>query len=319
LEEIMYGSVQSLSRFVLCVALFACGEEHTTPPPPTVAVAPPAPPHAQPPPAPAIDLHLDGGYEMLRPVHDGRLTVIPIVQKTPAATPAKYLTLEAGMTRHLVTVKELPDWQVDTVRIRNKSREPVFAMAGELIVDALQDRVIARDTIIPPHASLQVAVRCVEQNREKGGNSFHPGNALAEIDLRQTVVQQPQTAVWALVDVINQRLGLTPPTKTYRLAAQAQPADRASGLAQQLQALPEHASVVGLAVAIDGKVVAIDRFASPDLYEQLEGELVGSYVASDGGPPHEGRTLVPDDIRALAGTSTLVTTTEASFVALQPM
>src|SRR5438309_1883741 len=116
----MYGSVHSLPRFVLCVALFACGEERATPPPPSVAIAP-EPPQAQPPPK-SVDLHLDGGYEMLRPLHDGRLTVIPIVQKTPAAVaPAKYLTLEAGMTRHLVTVKELGDWQVDTVRIRNKS------------------------------------------------------------------------------------------------------------------------------------------------------------------------------------------------------
>jgi hypothetical protein len=319
LEEIMLRSVRSLSRFVLCVALAACGDPHAAPPPPAVAVAPP-PPQANPAPKPAVDLHLDGGYEMLHPLHDGRLTVIPIVQKTPpAVVPVKYLALEAAMTRHLVTVRELGEWQVDTVRIKNKSNQPIFAMSGELVIDALQDRVIARDTIIPPHASVQVAVRCVEQNREKGGRTFHAGNALAELDLRQSIVHQQQTQVWQMVDAINQRLGLTPPTKTYRLAAQAQPADRAGQLAQQLNALPEHAQIVGLAVAIDGQVQSIDRFVSPDLYEQLEGELVGSYVASDGGPPHEGKTLVPDDIRALSTNPSAVTTTEASLVALQPL
>ncbi len=132
------------------------------------------------------------------------------------------------------------------------------------------------------------------------------------------MVQQQQAQVWAQVEVINKRLGLAPPTKTYRLAAQAQPADRAASLVQQLTALPERDRIVGLAVAIDGHMVAIDRFASPELYQALEGELVGSYVASDGGPPHEGHTLVPDDLRTLASSPTLVTQTEASFIALQP-
>jgi hypothetical protein len=313
LEENMYRSVHLL----LFVTLVACrGESTPTPPPPST----PAPPVAKllPPPAP-IDLHLGDGYQMLHPLHDGRLTVIPIVANTVPASPTKYITLEAGMARHLVGVRELGEWQVDTVRIKNKSREPVLAMSGELIVDALQDRVIARDTIIPPHSSANVNVRCVEQNRERGERTFHPGNALAELDLRQVVVQQSQPQVWAQVDQINARLGLSPPTKTYRQAAQAQPADRASSLVQQLAALPERDRMVGLAVAIDGQIMAIDRFASPELYQQLEGELLGSYVASDGGPPHEGKhTLAPADVRSLLQ-SPNATTTDASFVVLAPI
>lgn len=313
------------SWFVLCVALAACGDERTESSGPSVAPTPSAvaPPAAKPAPPPAkpVDLSFGTGYELRRPLHDGRLTIVPIVQTAARSTALPhYVTLQSAMNRHIVTVRELGDWQVDTVRIKNKSREPVFAMAGEVIVDALQDRVIARDVVIPPHTSIQVAVRCVEQNREQGGRTFHAGNALAELDLREPIVHQAQTQVWAQVDTINQRLGLSPPTKTYRIAAQAQPTARAAQIQQQLAALPDRANLVGLAVAIDGKVVAIDRFASPQLYQDMESELLGSYAASDDGPPHEGNhTLSPDDVRALAGNQQQATTTDASFVAIQAL
>ena len=307
----MYRSVHAL----MLVTMAACGGDRTTPPPPSPAplAKAEAPPTTKP-----IDLHLGDGYQMLHPLHDGRLTIIPIVATTPAPQ-TKFVSLESAMAQHKVTVRELADWQVDTVRIKNKSREPVFAMSGELIIDALQDRVIARDTIIPPHASVNVAVRCVEQNRERGDRTFHAGNALAELDLRQVVVHQSQPQVWAQVDQINARLGLTPPSKTYRLAAQQQPAARVGVIVQQLASLPERDRMVGLAVALDGQVIAIDRFESPGLYQQLEGELLGCYTASDGGPPHEGKhALAPDDVRALAASAD-ATTTEASFVVLAPI
>lgn len=308
----MYRSVQPLPCLVLCVAVAACGGDRGEPRPHT---APPAPQAAPKPAAPPVDLSLGAGYEMRHPVHDGRLTLIPIVASAPPAAP-QYLTLEDGMARHLVRVKELADWQVDKVRIKNKSDQPLFAMTGELIVDALQDRVLAEDIVIPPHTSRRVSVRCVEQNRERGGDVFHAGNALAELDLRELVAHQSQTQVWAQVDTINARLGLAPPTKTYRLAAQAQPAARRDALAAQLAQVPDRERMVGLAVAIDGKLVAFERFASPALYQQLERELVGAYVASDSGPPHEGRALLPEDVRRFALAT--ATTTDASTIILQP-
>ena len=73
--------------------------------------------------------------------------------------------------------------------------------------------------------------------------------------------------------------------------------------------------MVGLAQVLDGQVVAIDRFATPELFASLEHELLGSYIASEHSPPHEGRTLLPDDVSTLAKDAHGVTTA-ASFVAL---
>ena len=90
-------------------------------------------------------------------------------------------------------------------------------MRGEMIVDALQDRVIAEDRVIPAGRTVRVSVRCVEQGRE-GTLAFHTNHLMAEYALREAIARM-QEQIWAMVPEINQRLGLVAPTKTYRAAA----------------------------------------------------------------------------------------------------
>lgn len=299
---------------LIAIGCGACSDEERPPPAPPVAVAVAAPSAAAP--QRPIDVSLGAGFEMRRPVRDGRIAVIPIVAASPSS--AEYLTLHDGTTRRLVTVRELsPAWEVDELRIRNKSALPLFVMRGELVEGGVQDRVIAQDRVIRPHEAAVVKVRCVEHDRQTGGKSFAAPGLLAELDLRRTVAYQPQEAVWAKVVQINQRQHLSPRTGTYRGAAAQQPTERRDRLAQQLAAHPDHDRIVGLAAVVDGEVVAIDRFASPELYRQLEGELLGSYVAGDDGTPHEGKTTLPDDVRALAMHDELTVTTDASTIVLR--
>ena len=282
-----------------------------TPPPPVVAK-----------PAVPIDLSLGDGFQMLHPIRDGRLAVIPIVQTGGVTDDTSYLTLADGVARDLVTVRELgrgDSFVVDTVRIKNKSHQPLFVMSGEMIVEGLQDRVIAEDRVIPPGKSVRVSVRCVEMGREDGSLAFSSARALVEFAVREAVTFKTQTEVWAQVAEINTHLGLAPPSKTYRLAMHLQTAPVASERRDRLTAaiagLQAHARIVGLAQVVDGEVVAIDRFATPELFAGLESELLGSYIASDDGAPHEGRTFLPRDVRALAA-SPDARRTAASFSVL---
>jgi hypothetical protein len=310
---------------VLCASLVACGEERAKPAP---ASAPPISAEAtvtpEPAPAPAApkvsDLSLGTGHEMRSVVRDGRLTLVPIIA-TAAIPETKYITLDEGMRTRKVTVREMPgDWQVDTVRITNRSRFAMLGLRGELILDAKQDRVLAEDVVIEPGATREVAARCIEHDRDRGGSRFRSGNAMAELSLRRLVAHSDQTAVWAQVDVINARLGISNHTKTYRHAAarhaRAPVSERAGRLATQLAAHPDRDRMVGLAIALDGQVLAIDRFATPELYRSLEPKLLGSYAATDDGVVLEGRQLTPDAVRALAS---LGENTDASFVALQAL
>jgi hypothetical protein len=168
--------------------------------------------------APKIDLSLGEGYEMRRPINDGRLTIIPIIT-THAAPMQKFVTLHDGMRKGIVSVREVggsDDWEVDTVRVTNQSNEPLVILEGELIEDAMQDRITAENVVIDPHKTQRISVRCVEEDRDHGGTTFHAGNAIAELSLRRTLVHRDQEAVWSKVKQINAREKLYPSTNTYR-------------------------------------------------------------------------------------------------------
>ena len=289
------------------------------------APAPPAAPPAAaslPARAPAPDPSLGDGFELRGAVRDGRLALLPIVA-TGAVDQTDYVTLQEGMARGVVSVREMPDgWEVSAVRVRNGSSRPLLALQGEVIVEAHQDRVLAESAVIEAGATREIAVRCVEAARGEGGARFRPSGAFAELALRRVVVHRDQGQVWNEVDQINRRLGLSPETKTYRgaaaLQARGETAARRDRLAALLAAHPDRARMVGVAVAVDGKVLAVDRFANPALYRRLEPRLLASYAAGDEGPSREGRRLTPDDVRALARLPRALATTGASYVALRP-
>ena len=312
---------------VLVISAIGCGSgDSSNPPDPRAAI--PAPVDPAKPPPPPIDLSLGNDAHMAHPIRDGRVSVIPIVANAPIADTTSYLTLAEGLGRNLVTVRELgrnDEFVVDTVRIKNKSRQPLFVMSGELILDGLQDRAIAEDRVIPPGKTVRVSVRCVEMGREEGRLAFTSGHAIVEASLRQAIAFKTQTDVWQRVSEINGHFGLAPPSKTYRLAAalQASPAatTRRDHVMTQLAALPDHERLVGLVQVVDGAIVSIDRFATPELFVALESELIGSYLASDGGPPHEGHTLLPGDVRGFMSDSwsaSHTTKTAASTIMMAP-
>jgi hypothetical protein len=273
-------------------------------------------------PATAPDLSLGDGFELRTAVRDGRLALLPIVA-TGAVAKTEYVTLPEGMARGQVWVREMPDeWDVGSVQVHNGTQRPLLGLQGEIILDAQQDRVLAETVVIPPGTTQEVSVRCVESGRSEGSTRFRTSSVIAELSLRRVIAQKDQSAVWAEVDRINERHGLSPETHTYRHAAalltRGELAARRDRLAALLDTHPDRARMVGVAVAVDGVVLAVDRFASPALYRRLEPRLLASYAASSEGQPREGRRLTPDDIRALTQRPGALETTTASAIALRP-
>ncbi|HEY5933697.1 MAG TPA: DUF6569 family protein [Kofleriaceae bacterium] len=296
----------SVLVFAVVGAVGGCRETPPPPPPERITNVPALDelPKPSEPPPPAIDLALADGLEMRRPIKDGRLTIIPIIATRPGigtGNPPPYVTLHSGMARGDVRVTELGPWDVDTVRITNTSENPIAILGGEVILDGKQDRVLQHAVVIPRNSTKLVAARCVERHREHGGDRFSSGNAIAELSLRKVIATGNQDAIWARVNVINRREGLSPGTQTYRHAARKLASnERVAAIMKQLAGREERKQIVGLAVAIDDKVVAIDRFATPELYRALEPQLIAGYLPETDGDEIAEKTISPDAVRALA-------------------
>lgn len=249
------------------------------------------------------DVVIANNLEVRGAIKDGRVTLVPIVATAPMKLASfDYVTLDEGMKSGAVTVREMPEFDVGTVTVSNTSSQPLFVMSGELIWDGHQDRMFAETRVIQAHHTEQVSVNCVELGRDAGGHAFHRSHLLVELPLRQMVRYGTQQRVWDTVASINSRLNLAPQTQTYRYAAQRQDsgdaAKRRDHLVHELEAAPEHEQFIGMAIAYDGEIVAIDRFANHALFAKLAPELIGSYITGEDGKPREGNQPTAAVIRA---------------------
>jgi hypothetical protein len=144
----------------------------------------------------------NGPYRVLAPIESGNLLLFPVVRasgKSAGATP--FITLdegiksgdvevtEAGKARGLVRrrgsvgvpptyhddrFRGAPDYpddnergdEVNTLVLVNHSDKPLLLLAGEIVTGGKQDRIIAKDRIVPAGADpIDLGVFCIEPGR----------------------------------------------------------------------------------------------------------------------------------------------------------
>jgi hypothetical protein len=115
----------------------------------------------------------ESGAEMIRRSRDGRPMAIP----------------------------EQRGASVNQLVLINRGSKPLLLLAGELVSGGKQDRIIARDRIVPPGAApLPLDVFCVENGRWSAGVQFSAGKMMVHPSVReQAAVNQEQDKVWAAV------------------------------------------------------------------------------------------------------------------------
>lgn len=280
-----------------------------------------------------VDTPVDS-CRVLAPIESGNLLLFPVVRtsKAPGATP--FLTLDEGIKSGQVEVTEAgkvsglvrprtatpaPAYrgdQVNTLVLVNNSDKPLLLLAGEIVTGGKQDRVIAKDRIVPAGSDpIDLGVFCIEpgrwtQDTATFGSSAKSGmgSFMVQPTVREkAMVAKDQHEVWNSVNGAIAQMGIAaaPPmasggpqlrsgigggglgTTSYARAMQnssvSAKVDEAAAPVmksrEQVLARLREENAVGVVVAVRGEIVWADLFADTDLLARYWTKLVRSYAA----------------------------------------
>jgi hypothetical protein len=249
-----------------------------------------------------------------KPIQHGRLTIFPVYGPSSTNIDSRYITLDEAMSQGLVTIGEmgsmaprilreqnpgvihpfLPSASVNQLALVNRADRPLILLAGEIVSGGKQDRVVARDRVVPPHSDpVPLGVFCVEPGRWTGLTmEFSAAKLIAHPDLRkQAMVANDQQKVWDEVAISNGNMVANAPAamagaSAFRAQVGTSYAKTAGADAIQ-QSIAESASAIlpqipddaaGVIVAVDGRIVWADVFPSAALFRRYRAKLLQSYV-----------------------------------------
>lgn len=214
------------------------------------------------------------------PQRHGGLALFPIAAPGLKAPPVT-LTLTQAARKGLFEVSELKESDVNRAQVRNRAKEPVFVMSGEMLRGGKQDRIAGDDLIVPAKTTLTIPVFCVEHGRWAGRESgFSVGRSLAGGRMRKAARAQDQEAVWS--SVAEQQRALRAPSATGALRSVHDSdavRERMKPYLRALSDLPdEHRKAVGIVAVFGDQIVGADLFTSRKLFEELWPDLLEAYV-----------------------------------------
>ncbi len=153
------------------------------------------------------------------------LRLIPIRAKgdfkTMVGNMGYYITLQDAISNNLVVITEVSNsGTVNSLLVRNLSPDTLFIMSGEILIGGKQDRVVARDMLIPPNSGqVKIPVYCVEEKRwgyTPKGEKFQAYYGMANEHLRNLIDHNAgQNAVWREVSNTNKKDGVYSNTDAY--------------------------------------------------------------------------------------------------------
>lgn len=248
-------------------------------------------------------------YPHLQAIYDSvtvfrHLKLIPVIRREETITNYQdsaqdWMSLKTGMKKGLIKLSERGEYMVDNINvvmIENNSGQPLHIKSGEILVGGRQDRVFAKDTIIPaiagPHT---IPVYCIEENRwshyEKtfsyGGNTSSGLQRLLDSSSNQTIIWN-EIRKW--LKTSNQKS-----SSFATFLHKKKTVDTTNAYIKYfLQKLPLlDSNTVGIIASSGNKILGADIFISPSFFYQslpyllekysLEAILSGAEVAMDYG------------------------------------
>jgi len=233
-----------------------------------------------------------------------------------------FLTLEEGLKDGSAVVAEKASAQVNELEIENGSDRPLYVQVGDRLKGGRQDRIVGLSFVVPPHSGRQpVRSFCVEHDRWSpraggaqqlvggffGGGGGGGGGGMAPQSVRAAAIEGDQGAVWQNVsrEKGSMTRALAGPNTNANLnesldSPEVAKASRPYTLALS-SALDGQDDAVGVAFAVNGKVVEVDLYPGHALLVKLYPKLLATFAcqAATARRSENGKVSVTDVLRFL--------------------
>ncbi|MFN6377707.1 MAG: ARPP-1 family domain-containing protein [Flavobacteriales bacterium] len=197
-----------------------------------------------------------------------------------------YITLQEAINSNRVVITEVSNsGTVNTLLVRNLSSDTLFIMSGEILVGGKQDRVVARDILIPPNSGqVKLSVFCVEEKRWQytaQGEKFQAYYGMANEHLRNLIDHNAgQNAVWREVSSTNKKDGVYSATDSY--TAHANNANFRRREEEYIRFFEnifnDQKDIIGVLAVTGNTIEGADLFVSNRLFMQEYRKLLYSYI-----------------------------------------
>lgn len=196
-----------------------------------------------------------------------------------------FTTIEEAIRAKSVVLKDIHG--VDRISVQNSGEWPIFAIDGEELLGARQNRILNVDIFIEPQKEYVVPVTCIEQHRWKGSPIFSEGGFTITPSLRSTLAQSVKTSlenkkgfqsnqslIWAQIDSTLKATRVNSLTSSFH--------DVYKTLNDLIEELMEGFDTIensiGFLAYVKDEFIGCDLFGSNTVYRRFEKKLLKSYV-----------------------------------------
>jgi len=248
-------------------------------------------------------------YALATPISYGNVSIVPIVDvstdKPQDPDQTDYVSLTEAKKNGWIEIHEIPgNSEVSSLEVENTGSKPILLLAGELLLGGQQDRIVAKDTVVPPGKTMKVPVFCVEPGRWEGTDKrFGSGGGMVPQSVRKEAVYGDQTKVWDKVGAYNE--GVVTTFGTGRISGTSV---RGGLSAKEVQSriegdLPKFQkdlnsvkNVVGFVYVLNGEVQTAELFGNPRMFDAGRDGLLKGFLADAAvvKPDEKAKVSMPD-------------------------
>lgn len=215
------------------------------------------------------------------------LQCFPLITKTDGT--CNYMMLDEALAENALKIEEIDSTgSVPELKVTVLGNKKVLILDGEELVGAKQNRIVNTTILVKEQSTCTIPVSCVEQGRwAYNSDKFYskarsmPGSIRAKkaAQVNRSVKDNgrftaDQSEIWDDISDFSARMNVSSPSMEMG-AIFENSENEIKKFSDKIQPVSNQ---VGMIFSINGRVVGLDSFNSPDAYQKVHRKLIESYA-----------------------------------------